>query len=113
MLTGAFSNRADFPEGDFRRGFHKFQDEAMEQNIKLIEEVNKLAERKGVAPVQIALAWILTLSERPDMPTIIPIPGGTSEEKVRQNLGGVPRLEEGEMREIEELARNVVVGARY
>lgn len=86
----------------------------MVHNLKLIEEVKSLAERKGVAPVQIALAWILTLSEREDMPTIIPIPGGSTKEKVTQNLNGVPRLSESEMAEIEGfLKENRVVGKRY
>lgn len=86
----------------------------MAHNIKLIEEVKSLAARKGVAPVQIALAWILTLSETPDMPTIIPIPGGSTKDKVTQNLQGVPRLSEAEMAEIEGILKeNGVVGKRY
>ncbi|KAF4164517.1 hypothetical protein CNMCM6936_009011 [Aspergillus lentulus] len=59
-----------------------FQDEAMKQNIKLVNEAKALAARKGVAPAQIALGWILTLSGRPGMPTIIPIPGGSTSSKV-------------------------------
>lgn len=113
MLTGAFAKRTDFDEGDYRRHMNKFQEAAMEQNIKLVDEVNKLAARKGVAPVQIALAWILSLSEQPEMPTIIPIPGGSTRDKVTQNLQGIPRLDETEMAEIDEiLKRNPVVGAR-
>lgn len=86
----------------------------MQHNIKLVDAVKTVAARKGVAPVQIALAWILTLSEREDMPTIIPIPGGTTVDKVTQNLNGVPRLDEGEMVEIDGLLKkNKTVGKRY
>lgn len=86
----------------------------MQHNIKLVDAVKAVAARKGVAPVQIALAWILTLSEREDMPTIIPIPGGTTVDKVTQNLNGVPRLDEGEMVEIDGLLKkNKTVGKRY
>lgn len=113
VLAGAFTKAADIPEGDFRRTLPKFQDDAMKQNIKLVNEVNDLASRKGVAPVQIAIAWVLTLSDRPDMPTIIPIPGGTTSTKVTQNLQS-PRLTEAEMAEIDAiLKQNEVVGARY
>ncbi|OJJ83477.1 aldo/keto reductase family protein [Aspergillus glaucus CBS 516.65] len=113
-LTGAFTSKDSFPEGDHRRNMQKFQDEYMVHNLKLIEEVKSLAERKSVAPVQIALAWILTLSEREDMPTIIPIPGGSTKDKVTQNLNGVPRLSESEMAEIEGILKeNGVVGKRY
>ena len=114
ILAGAFNNKDDLPEGDFRRHQTKFQDDLMQHNIKLVDAVKAVAARKGVAPVQIALAWILTLSEREDMPTIIPIPGGTTVDKVTQNLNWVPRLSEREMVEIEGiLNENKTVGKRY
>ena len=113
VLAGAFTTAADIPDGDFRKMLPKFQDEAMKQNIKLVNEVNDLASRKGVAPVQIALAWVLTLSGKPGMPTIIPIPGGTTSAKVTQNLQA-PRLTDAEMAEIDAiLKRNEIVGGRY
>lgn len=114
MLTGAFATRDQIPEGDRRRQMRKFQEGAFEQNIKMVNAVQALAARKGVPPVQIALAWILTLSERDNMPTIIPIPGGTTVDKVTQNLQGLPRLSESEMVEIETILRKYqVVGGRY
>lgn len=86
----------------------------MKENIKLVNEVKDLATRKGVAPVQIALAWILTLSGKPGMPTIIPIPGGTTVDKVTQNLEGVPRLSDAEMDELKGILDRIqVIGARY
>lgn len=113
VLAGAFTTAADIPDGDFCKTLPKFQDEAMKQNIKLVNEVNDLAARKGVAPVQIALAWVLTLSGKPGMPTIIPIPGGTTSAKVAQNLQA-PRLTDAEMAEIDAiLKRNEIVGTRY
>ena len=102
------------PEGDRRRYMAKFQGEALAQNMKLVTEVAKLAERKGVAQVQIALAWIHTLSGKPGMPTIIPIPGGSTSDKVTQNLTGVPRLDDAEMEEIDRILKeNKIVGHRY
>jgi pyridoxine 4-dehydrogenase len=86
----------------------------MKHNIKLVNEVKDLASRKGAAPAQIALAWILTLSSKPGMPTIIPIPGGTTSDKVTQNLQGVPRLSDAEMAELDRILKeNEVRGARY
>lgn len=114
VLAGAFTSVTDIPEGDFRRTLPKFQEEAMKENIKLVNEVKALATRKGVAPVQIALAWILTLSGKPGMPTIIPIPGGTTVNKVTQNLEGVPRLSDAEMDELKGILERIqVVGSRY
>ncbi|GAQ06130.1 hypothetical protein ALT_3451 [Aspergillus lentulus] len=82
VLAGAFTTAFDLPGADPRKKLPRFQDEAMKQNIKLVNEAKALAARKGVAPAQIALGWILTLSGRPGMPTIIPIPGGSTSSKV-------------------------------
>ncbi|PYH90303.1 Aldo/keto reductase, partial [Aspergillus ellipticus CBS 707.79] len=114
VLAGAFTRLDEIPEGDFRRMLPRFQDEAMKQNIKLVNEVNDLAARKNVAPVQIALAWILALNGQPGMPTIIPIPGGTTVDKVTQNLQGVPTLSAAEMDELKTILEGIeMVGGRY
>ncbi|KAJ5158859.1 uncharacterized protein N7500_008510 [Penicillium coprophilum] len=114
VLTGAVTSLADIPQDDIRRHMSRFQEEHFQHNLKLINEVNDLATRKDVAPAQIALAWIRTLSERPGMPTIIPIPGGTTKDKVVQNMGGAQTLTDAEMAEIDAiLVEHTVSGARY
>ncbi|KAK4941503.1 hypothetical protein LTR66_014796 [Elasticomyces elasticus] len=114
VLTGAVTSLADIPEGDIRRHFARFKEENFQQNLKLINEVNDLAARKGVAPAQIALAWVRSHSAKAGMPTIIPIPGGTTKDKVIQNMGGVQVLSDDELAEIDAILKsNVVAGARY
>ncbi|KAJ5383059.1 hypothetical protein N7517_000970 [Penicillium concentricum] len=114
VLTGAVTSLADIPQDDIRHHLSRFQEENFQQNLKLINEVKDLASRKGVAPAQIALAWIRTQSEKPDMPTIIPIPGGTTKDKVVQNMGGAQTLTDSEMAEIDAiLEEHTVSGARY
>lgn len=75
FLTGKMKSHDDIPEGDYSRMLPKLQAKSLETNMKLVEEVKKLADRKGVLTSQIALGWILGLSGREGMPTIIPIPG--------------------------------------
>jgi pyridoxine 4-dehydrogenase len=75
MLTGKLRSPADLPEGDHRRTFPKYQEGNFEQNVKLVNELGKVAVEKGCAIGQVALGWLVALSRRPDMPTIIPIPG--------------------------------------
>ncbi|KAJ5698533.1 pyridoxal reductase (AKR8) [Penicillium macrosclerotiorum] len=114
VLAGAVTSLQDIPEGDFRRRMSRFQEENFQQNLKLINEVNSLASRKGMAPSQIALAWILSLSGKPGMPTIIPIPGGTTTDKVVQNMVGVKLLTEDELAEVDAiLKKHTVAGPRY
>ena len=73
-----------------------------------------LADRKGLAPAQVAVSWILSLSGKPGMPTFIPIPGGTTVDKVSQNTKGIKLLSDGELAEIDAILKeNTVAGGRY
>ncbi|KAJ5517100.1 hypothetical protein N7527_008660 [Penicillium freii] len=114
VLTGAVTSLADIPHDDIRHHMSRFQEDNFKHNLKLINEVNDLATRKGVAPAQIALAWIRTKSDKPGMPTIIPIPGGTTKDKVVQNMGSAQALTDSEMAEIDAiLEEHTVSGPRY
>lgn len=113
-LTGALNSVADIPEGDVRRRMPRFQEENFQKNTKLINEVKELAARNEVAPAQIALAWVRSQSVKPGRPTIIPIPGGTTKEKVVQNMGGAQLLNDSELAEIDAILKdNTVAGSRY
>jgi pyridoxine 4-dehydrogenase len=112
-LTGQVKTNADIPEGDVRKLLPKFQDDVLAANMKVTHEVEKLAEKKGVTLAQIAIGWVRTLSGRNGMPVIIPIPGASTEERVREN-GKEVDLTEEEMKEIEKiLEENEITGARY
>ncbi|OGM48823.1 pyridoxal reductase (AKR8) [Aspergillus bombycis] len=114
VLAGAVTSLKDLPEGDIRRHMSRFQEENFQHNLKLVNEVNRLAERKRLAPSQIALAWILSLSNKPGMPTIIPIPGGTTTDKVVQNMVGVKLLTDEELAEVDAMLKQYpVAGPRY
>ena len=114
VLTGAITSVDDIPQGDFRRQLSRFQEENWKHKMKLINEVKSLADRKGVAPSQIALGWIRSLSDKPGMPTIIPIPGGSTVEKVVQNMVGGKLLTDEELAEIEAILKeHPVAGSRY
>ncbi|CAP69339.1 uncharacterized protein PODANS_1_10030 [Podospora anserina S mat+] len=113
MLTGQIKGWEDIPEGDYRRGLPRFQPEVFGKNMELVKEVQRLAERKGLTAAQIAINWVLALSRRPGMPVIIPIPGASKPERVRENAVEV-ELSEEDMREIETVLKTFeVVGERY
>ncbi|CAI6338012.1 unnamed protein product [Periconia digitata] len=77
MLTGKLRSPADLAEGDHRKMFPKYQDGNFQENFKLVNELEKVASEKGYTVGQVALGWLVALSRRPDMPTIIPIPGSS------------------------------------
>lgn len=113
ILTGEVKKFEDLAEDDPRREFPRFQPEVFETNIELVKETEKLAEKKGCTPGQLALAWVRQLSERKGMPVIIPIPGATTEKRVTENMKDV-RLDESDWDEIDAiLKKTTVVGARY
>ena len=81
--------------------------------MKLVKELEKIAERKGCTPAQLALAWVRSLSKKKGLPTIIPIPGSTTAERVKENAVEV-ELTEADSKDINTaLANFEVVGDRY
>jgi pyridoxine 4-dehydrogenase len=112
VLTGdAPRCNADVPEQ--LRGFPKFQDDVLQANMRLTDEVEKLARHRGCTVAQVAIAWVSGLSGRNGLGVIVPIPGATTEARVIENTKDV-RLTDAEMQEIEDLLQtNKAVGERY
>lgn len=110
FLTGKIDPATMFPEGDIRNTIPRFQEEAMQHNMALLELVKSMAENKNVTPAQIALAWLLE-----QKPFIIPIPGTRKLERLEENLGGVNvEFTIDEVKELTEAASKIkVVGDRY
>lgn len=82
MLTGSF--RRDWkPQGwDFRATMSpRFQDEAFDNNLALVTEIERVAEDVGANPAQIALAWVLARAEN-----LVTIPGTTKLPNLNSNL---------------------------
>lgn len=113
ILTGQIRTVDDFPEGDFRRFLPRFQPGNFEINLQLADQVKAMAEKKGCTPAQLALGWLTSLQRRPGMPTIIPIPGATTAQRVEENAVVID-LTDIEMKEIDAtIAKFQVIGERY
>lgn len=113
MLTGQINSLSDLPDGDIRRHFPRFSPDNFEHNITMAHRVKELAHKKGVTPGQFAIAWTRALSKRPGMPTIIPIPGATTADRVTENCKLV-ELTDDEMAVIDGILDKMdIKGARY
>ena len=68
FLTGKIDVDATFEENDFRNTVPRFDPASRKANRAFVELLERMAERKGATPAQIALAWILaqTTVVRPD-----------------------------------------------
>jgi aryl-alcohol dehydrogenase-like predicted oxidoreductase len=98
FLTGKITRDMKFDDpADLRSTFPRFTSEALEANFAVVDFLKDLAGRKGATPARIALAWLLARK-----PFIVPIPGGTSQEHLDDNLPAAGlQLEDSDMREID------------
>jgi aryl-alcohol dehydrogenase-like predicted oxidoreductase len=108
FLSGRFSSPEELDEGDFRRHGPRFTGENLQENLKLAERVKALAAEKGIAPGQLALAWVLHRGEN-----IVPIPGTKRVSYLEENLAAAEiSLSEEEVQRIAE-AVPTASGDRY
>jgi aryl-alcohol dehydrogenase-like predicted oxidoreductase len=110
FLTGTINADTQFDKTDFRNVVPRFTPENRKANQAMVDLLRKIAERKKVTSAQIALAWLLA-----QKPWIVPIPGTTRLERLKENIGAVGiELAPGDLREIEAAASKIAVqGARY
>ena len=93
--------------------FPRFQKDVFDENIKLLEAVEGIAKAKGVTPAQIALGWIIYMSGKKDLPTLIPIPGATTVERVKENVRPA-KLSDEDFKALDEILKKFPVsGGRY
>lgn len=109
ILTGQVKS-ADFGPKDFRRISPRFQGENFNENLKLVQRIEKIAAEKKCTPAQLALAWVLAQGD-----DIVPIPGTKRRTYLDQNLGALDvKLTPADLTRIDELApRGAAIGARY
>jgi aryl-alcohol dehydrogenase-like predicted oxidoreductase len=81
FLSGRFKSPDELDPDDFRRHLPRLQDEALEQNRRLAAKVEELANEKGCAPGQLALAWVLAQGD-----DVVPIPGTKRRRYLEENL---------------------------
>lgn len=110
FLTGAIQRPEDLDADDFRRSNPRFQGENFARNLALVEKVTELAKQKGVAPSQLALAWVLAQGEH-----IVPIPGTKRRRYLEENIAAAElTLSAAELAAIEAVfPLQAAAGARY
>src|SRR5215470_3264690 len=110
LLSGHWSADRTVTASDFRARSPRFQGANLEKNLRLVEALRAIAQRKGISVAQAAIAWVLSRGE-----DIIPLIGARTRERLDEALGAT-EITLGAA-ELEELARAVpaeaVAGARY
>lgn len=80
ILTGSIKASDTFAKDDFRSTVPRFNADNLPRNLKLVEYVGTLAQKKACTPAQIALAWLLA-----QKPFIVPIPGSKNIKRILEN----------------------------
>ncbi len=80
VLTGALKKLDGLSADDFRRSLPRFEAENFDANLALVTALEEMATEKGVAPAQLALAWVLAQGD-----FIVPIPGASKVPHLEQN----------------------------
>jgi aryl-alcohol dehydrogenase-like predicted oxidoreductase len=110
FLTGQIKSVEDFAADDFRRLQPRFAGENFAKNLKLVDDVQKIAAEHNATPAQIALAWLLQRGD--DM---VSIPGTTKVKHLEENVRAVDiNLPAKTWAEIDALLKSFrVSGTRY
>jgi len=110
FLTGQLKSPDDFAADDYRRLSPRFQGENFTKNLELVERIKAIAERKGITPGQLALAWVMAQGD-----DIVPIPGTKRRNYLEENIAAAKVVfSEAEKREIAEaLPKGAASGERY
>ncbi|RAY10852.1 aldo/keto reductase [Actinomadura craniellae] len=106
FLTGTVT-AADFEDTDIRARNPRFQEEALRQNLRIVEVVEQVARRHGATPAQVAIAWTLAQGDH-----VIPIPGTKKSRYLNENAGAADLvLTAADLAELDALP--APVGTRY
>lgn len=110
FLSGNFKPDEEIPENDYRRNHPRFQKGNIEQNYKVVKQLEEIAREKKCTTAQLALAWLLH-----QWSGIVPIPGTKKVKYIEENAGAVNiKLTKAELEKINEIApHGFTKGPRY
>jgi aryl-alcohol dehydrogenase-like predicted oxidoreductase len=96
--------------GDFRAHSPRFQGEALEHNLTLVEALRAVAAEKGASVAQVAIAWVLAQGE-----DIVPLVGARRLDRLTEALGSLDvQLTEADLEQIEKaVPKDAARGERY
>src|SRR5437867_11259875 len=84
FLAATVHDRDEIPETDSRRNHPRMQPGNIEHNLKLLAQIEEMAQDKGVTPAQLSLAWLMAQG-----PDVFPIPGIRPRRHLEENLKAI------------------------
>jgi aryl-alcohol dehydrogenase-like predicted oxidoreductase len=81
FLTGQIRSLDQLDADDFRRSNPRFAQDNLDQNLRIVAEVEAVAAEAGATAAQVALAWLLAQGD-----DIVPIPGTRRVTRLEENI---------------------------
>jgi pyridoxine 4-dehydrogenase len=110
LISGHWSKERDIASSDFRNRSPRFQGDNLDHNLKLADRLGSLAEKKGVTPAQLAIAWVLARGD-----DIVPLIGARTRQRLAESLDALEvSLSADDLADIEAaFPPDAAAGARY
>jgi aryl-alcohol dehydrogenase-like predicted oxidoreductase len=108
FLAGTAKRAEEYPPTDFRNQDPRMQGANFDANMQAAQTVRELAAARGLAPGQVALAWVLQQGD-----DIVPIPGTRRRANLEQNAAAADVvLSAAEIATLESALKHIA-GLRY
>ncbi|PKY34638.1 Aldo/keto reductase [Rhizophagus irregularis] len=102
---GKYKSIDDFEPDDVRRMLPRFQGENFDKNLVIVRKFEEFANKKGVTPSQLCLAWVLAQGDN-----IVAIPGTRKIKYLEENLEGIKiHLTPEELSEIRQIINSIEI----
>jgi pyridoxine 4-dehydrogenase len=110
LSRGLLAGSRPVAPSDMRKHFPRFQGENFHRNLKLVEDLRRIAASKNATPSQVATAWVLSRGAN-----IIPLIGARRRDQLRESLGALAlKFTPEELAQLESaIPAEAVAGTRY
>jgi aryl-alcohol dehydrogenase-like predicted oxidoreductase len=88
ILAGLFNSASGISKDDRRAKDSRYTKGNLEHNLSIVQNLERIANEKGVAVATLALAWVINQSGRKGG-VMIPIPSSKSRKHLRENASAV------------------------
>ena len=110
LISGHWARDRELGRGDFRAHSPRFQGEALQHNLDLVEALARVAEGRGATVAQVAIAWVLSRGD-----DIVPLIGARTRERLAESLAALEvALDDEDLAAVEAaVPQDAAAGDRY
>jgi aryl-alcohol dehydrogenase-like predicted oxidoreductase len=110
LISGHWTRQRTTAPNDFRSYSPRFSAQNVDHNLRLVDELRRVAESKGATVAQVAIAWVLSRGV-----DVVPLVGARRRERLTEALGALDlKLSQADLEQIERaVPADAAAGDRY